>query len=64
MCGTGRGDLEDILAGVDYLVGRGIADEQRLGILGWSYGGYMTGWAITQANRFKAASPLVRGCQI
>lgn len=52
----GRGDLEDILSGVDYLVGRGIADGRRLGILGWSYGGYMTGWAITQTNRFKAAS--------
>ncbi len=52
----GGGDLQDILSGVDYLVGRGIADPERLGILGWSYGGFMTGWAITQTNRFKAAS--------
>jgi dipeptidyl aminopeptidase/acylaminoacyl peptidase len=52
----GRGDLADILAGVDHLVGRGIADGGRLGIMGWSYGGYMTGWTITQTHRFKAAS--------
>lgn len=52
----GGGDLQDILSGVDYLVGRGIADGRRLGILGWSYGGFMTGWAITQTDRFRAAS--------
>jgi len=52
----GKGDFEDILAGVDHLVGRGIADPGRLGIMGWSYGGYMTGWAITQTHRFRAAS--------
>lgn len=52
----GGGDLEDILAGVDHLVARGIADPKRLGILGWSYGGFMTGWAITRTDRFRAAS--------
>ena len=51
----GGGDLQDILAGVDYLVATGIADPDRLGIGGWSYGGYMTAWAITQTTRFKAA---------
>ncbi|MSS72766.1 MAG: S9 family peptidase [Candidatus Latescibacteria bacterium] len=52
----GKGDFADIMAGVDHLIGRGIADPNRLGIMGWSYGGYMTGWAITQTNRFRAAS--------
>ncbi|MBI2502369.1 MAG: S9 family peptidase [Candidatus Latescibacteria bacterium] len=52
----GGGDLADILSGVDLLVDRGLADPERLGILGWSYGGYLTGWAITQTNRFRAAS--------
>src|ERR1700741_4381231 len=43
------------MAGVDDLVKRKIADPNRLGIGGWSYGGYMSEWAITQTNRFKAA---------
>ena len=43
------------MAAADYLVQRGIADPDRLGIAGWSYGGYMSEWAITQTNRFKAA---------
>jgi dipeptidyl aminopeptidase/acylaminoacyl peptidase len=51
----GGGDFKDVMAGVDYLVGRGIADPERLGIAGWSYGGYMAEWAITQTQRFKAA---------
>jgi dipeptidyl aminopeptidase/acylaminoacyl peptidase len=51
----GGGDFKDIMAGVDFLVARGIADPNRLGIGGWSYGGYMAAWAITQTQRFKAA---------
>jgi dipeptidyl aminopeptidase/acylaminoacyl peptidase len=51
----GGEDLADILAGVDYCVREGIADPERLGVGGWSYGGYMTAWAITQTDRFKAA---------
>jgi dipeptidyl aminopeptidase/acylaminoacyl peptidase len=51
----GGGDFHDIMAGVDLLVERGIADPERLGIMGWSYGGYMTSWAITQTDRFHAA---------
>lgn len=51
----GGGDFQDVLAGVDALVERGIADPDRLGIGGWSYGGYITAWAVTQTSRFKAA---------
>ena len=51
----GGGDFKDVMAGVDFLIERGIADPDRLGIGGWSYGGYMAAWAITQTQRFKAA---------
>jgi dipeptidyl aminopeptidase/acylaminoacyl peptidase len=50
----GGGDLRDILSGLD-AVGQTIpVDPRKLGIFGWSYGGYMTMWALTQTNRFKA----------
>jgi dipeptidyl aminopeptidase/acylaminoacyl peptidase len=51
----GGGDFKDVMAGVDWLVRERIADPDRIGIAGWSYGGYMASWAITQTNRFKAA---------
>lgn len=51
----GGADFKDVMAGVDYIVKQGIADPNRLGIGGWSYGGYMAEWAITQTTRFKAA---------
>ncbi len=51
----GHGDLSDILAGLDAAGQVAPIDEERLGIMGWSYGGYMTMWAVTQTNRFKAA---------
>lgn len=51
----GFGDFKDAMAGVDYLIQKGIADPDRLGIAGWSYGGYMSMWAVTQTNRFKAS---------
>jgi len=51
----GGGDYRDVMAGVDDLIKRGIADPDKLGIGGWSYGGYMSEWAITQTTRFKAA---------
>ena len=51
----GGGDLRDVMAGVDAALKQAPIDPERLGIHGWSYGGYMTMWAITQTNRFKAA---------
>ncbi len=51
----GGGDFRDIMSGVDELVRRGIADSTRLAVTGWSYGGYMTGWVVSQTSRFKAA---------
>lgn len=51
----GGADFKDVMAGVDDLVRRKIADPDRMAIGGWSYGGYMAEWAITQTNRFKAA---------
>jgi dipeptidyl aminopeptidase/acylaminoacyl peptidase len=51
----GYGDFRDILAGVDQVVKTLPVDDQRVGIAGWSYGGYMTMWAVTQTNRFHAA---------
>ena len=51
----GGGDYKDVMAGVDWAIAAGIADPARLGIGGWSYGGYMAAWAVTQTTRFKAA---------
>jgi dipeptidyl aminopeptidase/acylaminoacyl peptidase len=51
----GGGDFQDVMAGVKNLIDRGIADPHRLAIGGWSYGGYMAEWAITQTSDFKAA---------
>ena len=51
----GLGDLRDVLSGVDAALKAAPIDEERLGITGGSYGGFMTMWAVTQTNRFKAA---------
>jgi dipeptidyl aminopeptidase/acylaminoacyl peptidase len=51
----GYGDFRDILTGVDEIVKTLPVDNDRIGISGWSYGGYMTMWAVTQTNRFHAA---------
>ncbi len=51
----GYGDLRDILAGVDTVLARYPVDPNRVGLTGWSYGGFMTMFAVTQTNRFKAA---------
>jgi dipeptidyl aminopeptidase/acylaminoacyl peptidase len=52
----GGPDYQDIMAGVDQLIARGLADPDRLGVMGASYGGYMTNWIVTQTTRFKAAA--------
>ncbi|HWG21089.1 MAG TPA: S9 family peptidase [Terracidiphilus sp.] len=51
----GYGDLRDILKGVDAVEAQYPVDPNRVGITGWSYGGFMTMFAVTQTNRFKAA---------
>lgn len=51
----GGGDLRDILAGIGHIVATRPVDDRRIGITGWSYGGYMTMWALTQTPRFRAA---------
>lgn len=52
----GEDDYKDIMAGVNAMIAQGIADPDRLGVMGASYGGYMTDWIVTQTARFKAAS--------
>jgi len=51
----GNKEVDDLLAGVDHVVGMGIADPDRLGIGGWSYGGILTDYTIARDGRFKAA---------
>ncbi len=52
---VGPGDFPDVLAAVDAAIARGIADPERMAIGGWSQGGFMSAWAVTQTHRFKAA---------
>jgi len=52
----GGGDYWDLMTGVDYVIEQGYVDSDKMGIRGWSYGGILGGWTITQTNRFKAAS--------
>jgi dipeptidyl aminopeptidase/acylaminoacyl peptidase len=52
---VGQDEWTDTLAGLDELVAGGIADPARLGIAGWSHGGFMAAWAVTQTGRFRAA---------
>lgn len=51
----GQLEVDDVLASVDYLVAQGVADPERLGIGGWSYGGVLTDYTIARDTRFKAA---------
>jgi dipeptidyl aminopeptidase/acylaminoacyl peptidase len=53
--GWGIKDYEDVMAGVDYVLAHYPIDPKRLGVTGYSYGGFMTDWIITQTNRFAAA---------
>lgn len=51
---VGEGEWDDILAGIDLLVAAGVADPDRLGVGGWSHGGFMAAWAAGRSDRFKA----------
>ncbi|MGC5285473.1 S9 family peptidase [Micromonospora sp. DT231] len=52
---VGQQEWTDILTGIDLLVAEGIADPDRLGIAGWSHGGFLSAWAVSQTGRFRAA---------
>ncbi|OUC90879.1 S9 family peptidase [Streptosporangium minutum] len=52
---VGMEEWTDILSGIDLLIAEGVADPDRLGIGGWSHGGFMAAWAVGQTDRFKAA---------
>ena len=52
----GYGDYEDVMSGVDKVIEMGVADEKRMAVMGWSYGGYLTSFVVTRTDRFKAAS--------
>jgi dipeptidyl aminopeptidase/acylaminoacyl peptidase len=54
--GIGKGDYWDLMNGVDSLIEQGVIDPEKMGLRGWSYGGILGGWTITQTDRFKAAS--------
>jgi dipeptidyl aminopeptidase/acylaminoacyl peptidase len=52
----GGGDYKDLMAGVDYAISKGWVDANKMGVMGWSYGGYMSSWIVGHNNRFKVAS--------
>lgn len=52
----GGGDYKDLMAGVDYAISQGWADPDKMGVMGWSYGGFMSSWIVGHTNRFKVAS--------
>ena len=51
----GDGPMDDVIAGVDQAIADGVADPDRLGVTGGSYGGYLTNWIVGKSQRFKAA---------
>jgi dipeptidyl aminopeptidase/acylaminoacyl peptidase len=51
----GGKDFQDLMKGVDHVIQRGVADADRMAVMGGSYGGFMTFWTVTQTNRFRAA---------
>jgi dipeptidyl aminopeptidase/acylaminoacyl peptidase len=52
----GGKDYLDLMAGVDQVIKMGVADENKMGVMGWSYGGFMSSWIVGHNNRFKVAS--------
>ena len=53
---VGPGDYDDIISGVDYLIAKGSVDKDRVGVMGWSFGGFISAWIATNSDRFKAVS--------
>ena len=49
-------DYQDIMLGVDKVIAMGVADAEKMCVMGWSYGGYMTAWTVTQTTRFRCAA--------
>lgn len=52
----GGKDYQDLMAGVDHVIKMGVADETKMGVMGWSYGGFMSSWIVGHTDRFKVAS--------
>ena len=52
----GGKDFIDLMAGVDEVIKMGVADENKMGVMGWSYGGFMSSWIVGHTDRFKVAS--------
>jgi dipeptidyl aminopeptidase/acylaminoacyl peptidase len=52
----GGGDYKDLMLGVDHVIKMGSVDAERLGVMGWSYGGFMSSWIVGHTDRFKVAS--------
>jgi dipeptidyl aminopeptidase/acylaminoacyl peptidase len=52
----GGGDYNDVIIGVRQVLGLGFVDKARMAVMGWSYGGFLTGWTITHSKDFKAAA--------
>lgn len=52
----GGADYKDLMLGVDYVLKMGVADANKLGVMGWSYGGFMSSWIVGHTDRFKVAS--------
>jgi dipeptidyl aminopeptidase/acylaminoacyl peptidase len=52
----GGADYQDLMTGVDYVISKGLVDSTKMGVMGWSYGGFMSSWIVGHTNRFKAAS--------
>ncbi len=52
----GGEDYKDLMAGVDHVIQMGSIDTEKLGVMGWSYGGFMSTWIVGHTDRFKAAS--------
>jgi dipeptidyl aminopeptidase/acylaminoacyl peptidase len=58
----GGGELQDVIAGIDVTIASGVADPDRIGVLGASHGGYLATWAMTQTNRFAAGIAIAAPC--